>query len=394
MAAVLSSDMDRTEKIIIFRDECEAIKLHVSPPDINKSHYFFKMVDDKHITHGLGAIKGAGEAAIENIVAMREKDGPYKDLFDFCQRIDLHKMNKRVLEALIRSGCFDSLNANRAQLMASLGKALQHAEQAAHNQKMGQQDLLGGLDGQTDSPNYVDIAPWRDEIQLQGEKETLGFYLTGHPLNRYLQELSQFTTCRIAELHPTFHKTARAAGIVTNVRTRQTKRGDRIAIFTLDDGSSQIEVVCFSEAFQKYRALLVEDQLVIAEGEINIDEFSNNPRMLCRDLLTLDQARARFAKSLQISIPKTQLLDMKQLKLILENHLGGNCPIVLRYLKDNIQANIKLGNVWMVNPTDALLDLLRQEAGIGELEIRYGSPNETPFVSPVERRRTPTHNPG
>jgi DNA polymerase-3 subunit alpha len=370
MAAVLSSDMDRTEKIIIFRDECEVFKLHVSPPDINKSHFFFKMVDDKNIIHGLGAIKGAGEAAIENIVAEREKNGLYIDLFDFCKRIDLHKMNKRVLEALIKSGCFDSLNANRATLMASLSNALQQAEQTAHNQKMGQNDLFG-LDSHTEAPQYVNVPPWRDEFQLQGEKETLGFYLTGHPLNRYLQELTHFTTCRIAELHPAHHKTARAAGIIANIRTRQTKRGDRIAIFTLDDGSSHIEVVCFSECFQKYRALLSEDQLVIAEGEVNLDEFSNSPRIVCRDLFTMDQARARFAKGLQINVPAVQSLDMKQLKMILENHLGGNCPIILQCLKDNVLANIKLGKTWLVNPTDALLELLRQEAGIEGLEVKY-----------------------
>ena len=370
MAAVLSSDMDRTEKVIIFRDECEAFKLHVSPPDINKSHYFFKMIDDQHISYGLGAIKGAGETAIENMIAVREQDGPYKDLFDFCQRVDLSKMNRRALDALIKAGCFDSLNSNRASLMATLNLALHHAEQAAQNKKRGQHDLLG-MNLQTQTPPYMTVPPWSEEFQLAGEKETLGFYLTGHPLNRYLNELTHFTTCRIAELHPAFHKTARAAGIIANIRTRQTKRGDRIAIFTLDDGSSQIEVVCFSECFHKYRHLLTEDQMVIAEGEVGIDEFSNSPRIVCRDLLTLDLARERFAKSLQIAVSDNQTFDIKQLKIILENHRGGKCPVILRYLKDNIQANITLGKTWLVNPTEALLDLIRLQLAIQEVEIKY-----------------------
>ncbi len=370
MAAVLSSDMDKTEKIIIFRDECEAMKLHISPPDVNKSHYFFKMIDEKNILSGLGAIKGAGEGAIENIIAEREKNGPYKDLFDFCHRADMHKMNRRVIEALIKSGSFDSLETHRATLMASLSNALQQAEQTLQNKQRGQQDLLG-MDIHTDAPHYVNVDPWSEEIQLQGEKETLGFYLTGHPLNRYLNELSHFTTCRIAELHPSQHKTARAAGIITNIRTRQTKRGDRIAIFTLDDGTATIEVVCFSECFQTYRPLLVEDQMIIVEGEVSLDEFSNSPRIVCRDLCTIDHARERFAKSLHISLSASHTWDANQLMRLLQNHLGGNCPIVLRYIKDNIQANIKLGRTWLVKPTDTLIAILQQQAEVVEIEVKY-----------------------
>src|SRR5262249_27412341 len=145
--------------------------------------------------------KGVGEAAIENIIATRNQHGLFKNLFDFCQRVDLRKNNRRVLEALIKSGCFDSLGVHRAKLMSSLNHALQHAEQALHNQTYGQHDLLSMFDD-TSVPEYIAAEPWSDEIQLQGEKETLGFYLTGHPLRRYLSELANFTTCRIIELHP------------------------------------------------------------------------------------------------------------------------------------------------------------------------------------------------
>lgn len=340
MAAVLSSDMDKTEKIIILLDECQSLKQHVSPPDINKSDYYFKVLEDKHLMYGLGAIKGVGEAAIENIIAAREQN-PFKDLYDFCLRVDLRKVNRRVLEALIKSGCFDTLGIHRAALIASINHALQQAEQALHNQTYGQHDLLG-MHASECTPQFAETAPWSDEVQLQGEKETLGFYLTGHPLNRFLKELAHFTTCRIAELHPNQHQTARAAGIITNVRTRQTKRGDRIAIFTLDDGTTQIEAVCFSECFQKYRPLLNEDQMIIVDGEVNLDEFNNKARIIARELYTIEQARARFAKYLQINIHAAQPIDMQHLKQLLSKHLGGSCPIVLRYLRDNIQADIKL----------------------------------------------------
>jgi len=370
MAAVLSSDMDRTEKIIIFLDECETMKLHVSPPDINKSAYFFKVLDDTHLMYGLGAIKGVGEAAIENIIAAREQDGPFKDLFDFCVRIDLRKTNKRSLEALIKSGCFDQLGTHRASLITSLPLALQHAGQQLHNETHGQHDLLG-MNTSATMPQYIKADAWSDDIQLQGEKETLGFYLTGHPMRRYLNELSNFTTCRLSELHPSDHKNARIAGIVTNIRTRQTKRGDRIGIFALDDGTTQLEVVCFSEAYHKYRHLLTEDQMVIVEGEIGIDDFSNSTRILAREMYTIEHARERFAKQLRIHLPATQTINAEHLQQLLKNYTGGNCAVIIRYLRDNIQADIKPGKGWMIKPSDALMKAIEEQLGIEQVELVY-----------------------
>lgn len=370
MAAVLSSDMDRTEKVILFLEECRSQKLHVAPPDINKSYYFFKMIDEQNIQYGLGAIKGVGQAAIENIVEMREKDGPYLDLFDFCRRIDIHKMNRRVLEALIKAGCFDTFGQDRAVLMASLAPALQQAEQSSQNQKIGQQDLLS-LDIAPSIPQYLNVAAWDDKTRLLGEKETLGFYLTGHPLDRYAEELTHLTTCRLHEINHVTHKTARAAGIITNIRTRQTKRGDRIAIFTLEDGIGQIEVVCFSESFQKYRPLLVEDQMIIADGEVGFDEFNNSARIVCRDIYTIDQAREKQAKGLQIHLNDNQLSNIAHFKKILEKHLGGSCPILFRYLRDNVQAQIKTGQAWQIKPTDALLELIREQFGMESVSVIY-----------------------
>src|SRR3990167_9990409 len=283
MAAVLSSDMDRTEKIMILLEECRALKLKVAAPDINQSDYFFKVQDDHHLMYGLGAIKGVGEAAIDNILATRQTYGNFTDLFDFCRRVDLRKVNRRALEALIKSGCFDTINKNRAALITSLSIAFQYAEQTLHNQRYGQQDLLG-MHIIASPPSCEETRPWSDAIQLQGEKETLGFYLTGHPLRHYFKELKQFTTCHLAELKLPMPGKVRIAGIITQIRTRQTKRGDRIAIFTLDDESMQIEVVCFAECYQQHRAIIIEDQMIIAEGEIGLDDFNQTPRLICREL--------------------------------------------------------------------------------------------------------------
>lgn len=369
LAAVLSSDMDKTEKIIILLSECESLKLHVSPPDINKSDYHFKVIDDKHLQYGLGAIKGVGLAAIENITMARDQHGPWKDFFAFCRQVDLRKVNRRALEALIKAGSFDSLGQHRASLMASLNKALQLAE-LYHQQKIhGQQDLLG-IENHTAEVEYVDIAPWNDAIQLQGEKETLGFYLTGHPLNRYINEIVHFTTGRIADLHPSLHQTARAAGIISNIKTRQTKRGDRIAIFSLDDGSSQIEVVCFSECYQKHRSLLTADQLVVVEGDVNLDEFNNTARIIGREIYQLDEARGRFAKYLRIKINALNTLTIDHLKTLLIKH-KGNCPIILQYLNNDIETTIKLGKNWFVQPTEELLKLIKEHFLSDEVDWVY-----------------------
>lgn len=369
MAAVLSSDMDRTDKVILFLDECKSLKLKVTPPDINHSDYFFKVIDKQNLMYGMGAVKGVGESAIENIVEARRSNGPFKDLFDFCQRVDMRKVNRRSLETLIKSGCFDSLGKNRATLMASLNNALQQAEQSQHNAAHGQHDLLS-MHTSTDV-QYVEVAAWDDGTQLLGEKETLGFYLTGHPLNRYRKEIENFTTGKLNELYPGEHSNVTAAGIITNIRLRQTKRGDRIAIFALDDGMGQMEIVCFSESFQKYRQLIADDQLCIISGELSMDDFSNRPRIMVREMLTLEEARERFAKYLQININSEKPLNTDHLKSLLSRHLGGGCPVILNYLQNGAQARIRLGASWLVKPSENLLLGIKNELALEGVEIVY-----------------------
>lgn len=370
MAAVLSSDMDRTEKVITLLDECKLLKLSVSPPDINKSDYFFKVMDETHLIYGLGAIKGMGESAIESIIKIRQQDGPFKDFFEFCQRMDLRKLNKRVFEALIKSGSFDALGVPRATLMASLNNALQQAEQALQNQAYGQHDLLG-MHTHTHNLPYVLVDPWSHEIQLQYEKETLGFYLSGHPLSKLQKEFAKFTTCTINELSPTQHPFACIAGIILNIRTRQTKRGDRIAIFTLDDGTSQIEAVCFSDNYQKHRALLNEDQLIIVEGDVGIDDFNHHPRLVVREIATLNQMRERRIKHLQINLTSIEELDLQRFKQVIMKHVGGPCPVRLRYSCGKVRTNIQLGKKWCIKPNDALLTAMREELSLNEIEFVY-----------------------
>jgi len=370
MAAVLSADMDHTDKVVHFIEDCQALQLHIEPPHINHSHYYFKVIDDTHIAYGLGAIKGAGQAAIELIVEAR-KQGEFKDLFDFCCRVDLRKVNRRVLEALIKAGAFDNMSTHRASLMASIDAALRHAEQVLRDKTHGQHDLFSQISHVTPAVYYQDVPPWTDHERLFGEKETLGFYLTGHPIHRYLHELNHFISYRINEAKPNKEKMVIIAGIIANIRTLQTKKGDRMAVVSIDDNTGKMDVLCFPESYHKYRDLLMKDKLIIVEGEVGIDEFTNNYRLLCRDIYSLEQARARFSARLKIHLLKDKNEDINQIAAILEKYRGGNCHVTIDYAKQDAKANLQLGNDWRIRPTDVLLETLKDLLNEQNVEMVY-----------------------
>ncbi len=370
MAAVLSSDMDNTDKVVLFVEECYSLGIQLTPPDINTGEYMFKVVDEKTIAYGLGAIKGVGQAAIEIMTESRKQHGAFKNLFDFCQRMDSRKINRRVIEALIKAGAFDKIGPHRASIFVSIDSALHHAEQALRNETLGQHDLFGAVLKSEETVQHVAANKWSEHERLFGEKETLGLYLTGHPIQRYLHELENFTTGRIHELRPQ-QQVATIAGIIVNVRVIQTKRGDRMAVATLDDASGQIDVLCFADMFQKYRDLLQKDKLIVVDGEISLDDFSGNNRVISRAMYSMDAARERYAKYLQIRLTGSQQDDITKLAAILEKFRGGNTRITIDYLRENAKANLKLGELWRVKPTDLLLQTLSDLFSEQSVEVVY-----------------------
>lgn len=371
MAAVLSSDMDNTDKVVHFIDECHSLGIKIEPPNINHSHYIFKVIDEKNLAYGLGAIKGVGQAAIEAIIEARG-DTLFKDLFDFCQRVDPKKLNRRVMEALIKAGAFDTIGPHRKSILASLENALQQAEQILRDRSLGQQDLLGGSIAPI-KITYTPAPEWSEHERLFGEKETLGLYLTGHPIRRYMHELEKFISCRLKELHPSQHKSATIAGIITGVRVIQTKRGDRMAIVTIDDASSQLDVLCFSENFHKFRELLVKDKLIIIEGDVSVDDFSGGNRVLSREIYSIDQARERFAKHIKISLASSNSEDINKLAAILKKHNNGTCPIIIDYIRDSAKANLILGDQWRIRPSENLFETLKENFHEQCVEMVYTS---------------------
>lgn len=373
MAAVLSADMDKTDKVVTMIAECRDMRISLLPPDINRCEYHFVPVDDMTILYGLGAIKGLGEAAIEAILQERNREGPFKDLFDFCQRIDLRKVNRRVLESLIRAGALDGLGTHRAALMASLSRALAAADQHTRNRDAGQVDLFGAAVTPTEIHVYEDVAEWSEEQRLAGEKETLGLYLTGHPIARYADELKRITDATIAELKPTTDSTIVVAGLVVAQRTMQTRRGDRMAFVTLDDRTGRLELAVFSDLYSLSRELLAKDTLLVVEGQVSVDEYTGGFKMSAEKLYNIDQARAAFSKRLVIEMDAEQAGNgfVEALKEILSPAAQGTCPVYLHYHGHQAEAEIALGEEWKISPTNMLLERLSCLAGERNVHLVY-----------------------
>ncbi|MGN5059361.1 DNA polymerase III subunit alpha [Aeromonas caviae] len=376
MAAVMTADMDNTDKIVTLVDECQRMGLTVIPPDVNTGHYRFSVNEDGHIVYGIGAVKGVGEGPIEAILDARDRDGPFRDLFDFCNRVDIKKLNKRVMEKLILSGAMDRLGPHRAALMATLEEAMRAAEQHAKAQAVGQVDMFGVLTEEIDDVKkaFANVPHWPDKVWLEGERETLGLYLTGHPINQYSSELRRYTSGRLCDLHPTSRDTVTtAAGLVIAARSMVTKRGNKMGIFTLDDRSGRLDVTLFSEALEKYEELMQKDRILVVSGQVSFDDFSGGLKMSARELLDINDARERFARAIRISLDEQRIDErfFPRLCEILEPARAGVCPVQVNYRRPGSRVRLTLGTEWRVTPTDQLIDDLRVLLGRERVELVF-----------------------
>ncbi len=376
MAAVMSADMDNTDKVVILVDECHEMKLKVVPPDVNACAYQFTVLDDGTVLYGLGAIKGVGEGAIENVINERQQNGPYQDLFDFCRRVDLRKVNKRVLEALVKGGGMDNIGPNRATLMQNIETALRMADKHHKDQLSGVVDMFGfaepvSEDGESQG-HYDVTTEWKEDYRLKLEKETLGLFLTGHPIQPYAVELRNMTTSRIVELKPARGNRVVVAGLLLDIRMINSRRG-KMAIITLDDRSARIEFTLFSEALERYTDVLLKDNILVIEGDVSNDEYSGGLRLNCKELYDLAQAREQFAKYLVLRFNYTRaengLLD--ELSHRLTPYREGRCPLVVEYHNSKAKVELSFGDAWRIRPDEQLLDSLRQLIGNENVEIVY-----------------------
>ncbi|NOH47285.1 DNA polymerase III subunit alpha [Vibrio rotiferianus] len=376
MAAVMTADMDNTEKVVGLVDECFRMKLTVLPPDINSGLYRFNVDENGAIVYGIGAIKGVGEGPIDAILEARNKGGHFIDLFDFCARIDLKKVNKRVIEKLIYAGALDRLGPHRAALMASLNDAVKAASQHHQAEAFGQTDMFGVL---TDAPEevehkYTQVPAWPEKVWLEGERETLGLYLTGHPVNAYIKELNKYVSCRLKDATPTRRdQSVTVAGLVIAARVMTTKRGTRIGLMTLDDRSGRMEVMLFSDALDRYAELLEKDKILVVSGQVSFDDFNGGLKMSAREVMDLGSAREKYARGLSVSIDAQQVNDkfFEQFTRILEPHKAGTVPVNVYYQRADARARLTLGTEWRVTPSDTLLDDLKQLLGKGQVELEF-----------------------
>lgn len=376
MAAVMTADMDNTEKVVGLVDECLRMNLQVLPPDINAGLYRFNVDENGAIVYGIGAIKGVGEGPIEAILEARTAGGYFKDLFDFCARIDLKKVNKRVIEKLIYAGALDRLGPHRAAMMASLNDAVKAASQFHQAEAFGQVDMFGVL---TDAPEevehkYTQVPEWPEKVWLEGERDTLGLYLTGHPINAHIKELAKYTSCRLKDATPTRRdQSVTLAGLVIAAKVMTTKRGTRIGIMTLDDRSGRMEVMLFSDALERYAELLEKDRILVISGQVSFDDFNGGLKMSAREVMDLGSAREKYARGLSISIEQSQIDSQffERFSQILEPHRAGTIPVNVYYQRAEARVRLTLGTQWRVTPSDTLLDELKQLLGKDQVELEF-----------------------
>jgi DNA polymerase-3 subunit alpha len=358
----------------------------VLPPDINAGEYRFVPVDAGTIRYGLGAIKGTGESAIDTILAAR-KDGRFRDLFDFCARVDKRTVNRRTIEALVRAGAFDCLvendHARRASVLASVGVALDHAEQAERHAQ--QTSLFGAEETSQHKPALVAAAPWTEAQRLREEKLALGFYLSGHPFSEYRAEIGRFVKANLRSLAASAEgegtRTQLVAGVVESIRFQRTQQG-RLVIVNLSDGTATQELTVYNEVFDQYRDLVKEDAVIVAEAKVRSVRRSVGEegeavftRITAERIYDVASARGRFARGVRLSmngeVSNSGAAATARLKSLLEPYRNGPCPVAVRYKNGGASVEMQLGDSWRVNLDEALMASLREWLKPENVEVLY-----------------------
>jgi DNA polymerase-3 subunit alpha len=381
MAAVLSSDMDKTDKVVMLIDECTDMGLKVLPPDVNASVYAFRVAGAASIRYGMGAIKGVGASAVEAIIEEREKSGPFKTLPDLCRRIDLQRVNRRVFEALIRSGSLDLIGPNRASLTAELERAMHLGEQNSRAISVGQVDLFG-----LSAAENIAVAEWSEAERLAGERETLGLFLSGHPITPYEPDLKFLVSARLADVGGpkpppppegarswSAGKPATVAGLVLEIR----RRPNRVTLI-LDDRSARLEVSLYEEVFQQHRDIIVKDAILIIDGTLRFDDFIEAWRLQAKSLMDIDRARERFARRLWLRWPAEfdGPQGMNRFEQVLKPYLRGPCGVSVVVNRADYSGKVNLPDAWSVRASRDLLDKLTNIVGREGWYLVYGPRND------------------
>ncbi len=377
MAATLSADMDKTESVVDFLEDARAHQVSVLPPCLNHSAYPFRATHPRTIRYGLGAIKGVGGPATEAIVRERERGGVFRDLYDFCLRVDLAKLNKRVLEALIASGAMDALGGNRASLLAALPDALKAAEQRTRDGAAGQVDLFGVGSSVVAPPPPMPQLPELPLIdKLKSEFATLGWYLSGHPVDALAPWLGEIVSCRLGEVAPRVPRERKGRGNELNLTLAgqvgmMRKRGDNIAFVQLQDGSGRLETAFFTEAYAEFGGLLQAGEIIVVEGVASWDDFNGGAQLRVRRAWPLTEACQHHARGLSLSVRNPAPDFAADLKRVLGAWRGGGVPLRLRYRRGPASLELEFADAWRVRADPTLPALLLQIPGVESAELVF-----------------------
>ncbi len=368
MSSLLTSERDNTKKIMRYIMECREMGIKILPPDINKSDKYFRVVDGE-IVFGLSAIKNVGAKAIDSIIEARNSKGKIESIFDFCKKVDLRLNNKRVIESLVKAGAFDAFGEFRSRLFESIDSAIDEAQQKQKDEEMGRMALFGSADGeeQQEAGNLLpDIPEWTEKELLAFEKEALGFYLTGNPMERYKDEIRDFTTADASSLADgTDGRTESVAGLISNINEKITKKGDKMAFLTLDDLSGSTEVLVFPGVYDKFRAIIVEDSPVLVKGTVDVVEKNSEAKMKAEDIRSLDSIREEEARSMVIvtSAIGIEEQSLEQLNNLLEANRGTKTVFMRLNYPGKYSVKIAFNPYIKIKPTASLVNGIRELFG-------------------------------
>ncbi len=388
MAAVMSADLDHTDRLVMIKDDCRKLGLKLLVPSVNRSQYPFS-VDDGAILYGLGAIKGVGKGAVDAIIRDREENGPFTSLKEFCRRIDLEKVNRRALEAMIKSGAMDDFGLSRRQLLQELPEALKGADQEARARAAGQNDMFGIAEAieEAGDVSHAVLAEWTEREFLANEKEALGLYLTGHPFDAVREDARFLVDGRLADIasepppqtssgernYAQPRREVTVAGLIMDVR----KRGNRVTV-VLDDNSGRLEASLFSEAFHAFRHLLAKDEIVVVTGALRYDDFMSAWQVNVKNILHIDRVIESRASSMILSLePNGQGQSLlHRLHDVLLPYREGSCDVAVQYVGNAAAARLNLGPEWTVRPSRELRDKLAELLGRDSVRLLYAPGRE------------------
>jgi DNA polymerase-3 subunit alpha len=371
MAALMSSEKDNQEKVVRLISECREAGLSVLPPDVNDSGYKFTVAEGA-IRFGLGAVKGVGAAAIDSIIEAR-REGPFENLYNFCERVDTQKVNRRVIDSLIKCGAFDkSGGADRAVMAAAVDDALEAGARAQRDRKDGQSSMFNMLGGPGSTElNWPKIEPWRENVRLAFERESLGFFITGHPLAQYAAELNVISSATATEAKGKPDKAeVRVGGVVEKVQTKLDKKGKTFAYLTIEDLTGSVEVLVWSDTYAKCAEFLKPEQVIVVQGQVDAGEKGGqaNAKIIAKDIMTLTEAVEQKTSTISFKLPRARMPEMLPFfENTLQNYPGSATAYIHLADADGV-AVYRLDK--SLKPCRELIEATRRDLGPSSLELR------------------------